>query len=63
MKKSQVEIDRLNELKEDADLKCKQLVKQMLEINDEKQSLLNELDQLKTQLSEREAAHARSKNE
>ena len=54
LKKSLSEVLRLTELKEDIELKCKQLSKQRDELEEDKLDLLAELSHIKTRLSERE---------
>ncbi len=45
---------RLNDLKEEIEQKCKRLDQQVAELNDDKQSLVQELDQLKARLNDKE---------
>lgn len=54
LKRAQVEISRLGELKEDIELKCQRLDKQVSELIDEKTSLASEIDFLRNKLQRHE---------
>lgn len=50
LKKAQLEMSRLNELREDIELKCKRLDKQVSELQEEKLALVSEIDLLREKL-------------
>jgi peptidoglycan hydrolase CwlO-like protein len=50
LKKAQLEINRINELKEDIEIKCKRLDKQVSELQEEKMSLMSEMELLRVKL-------------
>ncbi len=47
-------MNRLNDLKEEIEQKCRRLDQQVAELNDDKHSLMLELDSLKSRLGEKE---------
>lgn len=51
-----MEINRVNEQKEDIEQKCKRLDKQVSELQDEKMALLTEMEMLKTKLQKEDNA-------
>ena len=56
LKKALSEMSRINEQKEDIDQKCKVLDKRVVELQEEKLSLVHEMDQLKTKLQREDNA-------
>lgn len=50
LKKTHAEMARINELREDIELKCKRLDKQVSELQEEKSSLVSEIDVLREKL-------------
>ena len=63
LKKSLIEVNRLSELKEDMEQKCKQLDKQVGELQEDKQNLLGEIEFIKAKLVEKEEMAKHENNE
>ena len=55
-RKALIELNRVNELKDDIDQKCKRLDKQVAELQDEKLALISELEMLKDRLQQQDNA-------
>lgn len=62
-KRTVIELNRVNELKEELDQKCKRLDKQCSELQDEKISLINEMELLRDKLQEEDYARTDTKVE
>jgi hypothetical protein len=55
-RKALIELNRVNELKDDIDQKCKRLDKQVSELQDEKIALISEMEMLKERLQQEDNA-------
>lgn len=62
-KKTVLELNRVNELREDLDKKCKRLDKQVSELQDEKMSLMSEMEMLKEKIQQEDNARIDPNNE
>ena len=62
-KKALIELNRVNEQKEDIERKCKRLDKQVAELQDEKMALLAEMDMIKDKLQRDDSARTDPSNE
>ena len=62
-RKTLIELNRVNELKDDIDQKCKRLDKQVAELQDEKLALINELELLKDRLQQENNARIDPNND
>lgn len=62
-KKALAEINRVNEQKEELDRKCKRLDKQVSDLQDEKMSLISEMEMLKDKLQQEDNARVDPNNE
>lgn len=62
-KKALAELNRVNEQREDLDSKCKRLDKQVSELQDEKMSLMSEMEMLKDKLQQEDNSRVDPNNE